>query len=303
MAEATRRRPGLGTVLTTLAAPVSWGTTYVTVTELLPPDRPLLVAAVRVVPAGVLLLLVGRLRSSWRPRGVEWRRTFTLSLAYYGVFFPLLIVGVYRLPGGVAAAVSGAQPLLVAVLGLVLVGIRPLRVDLLVGFVAAVGVAFVVLQPDAGLDAVGVLAAIGATTSFAVGVVLNKKYPAPASRLSDAGWQMVMAGAILVPLTLAFEGLPESVSGLNLIGFAYLSLVVTGLAFVFWMDGVRVLPSAAPPLLGIAVPVTAALLGWMILDQTFRPLQLIGLALSFGAIGYGAVVGSRRQEPRPAQLS
>ena len=37
---------------TTVLAPIVWGTTYVTVTELLPPGRPLLVAAARSCPPG-----------------------------------------------------------------------------------------------------------------------------------------------------------------------------------------------------------------------------------------------------------
>lgn len=290
-------------MLATLIAPVSWGTTYVTVTELLPPGRPLLVASVRVVPAGIVLLLVGRARSGWRPRGRQWGQTIALALCYYALFFPLLIVGVYRLPGGVAAAVSGVQPLTVALVGLLLVGIVPRRIDLFVGVVAAVGVAMVVLQPNAGLDAIGVVAAIAATVSFAVGIVLNKKFPAPENRLSDAGWQMILAGVLLVPLTLAVEGLPDSVTPLNLAAFAYLSLVVTAVAYLLWMNGVRKLPAAAPPLLNIAVPVTAAILGWIVLDQTFLPLQLLGLVLSLGAIAYGAllgVLGGRHGEPAGA---
>ncbi len=219
-----------------------------------------------------------------------------LSLCYYAVFFPLLIVGIYRLPGGVAATVSGAQPLIVALVGLVLVGIVPRRIDLMVGVVAAVGVGMVVLQPAAGLDALGVAAAIAATASFAVGMVLNKKFPVPENRLADAGWQMILAGVVLVPLTLVLEGLPPSVTRVNLMAFAYLSLVVTAIAYLLWMNGVRKLPAAAPPLLNIAVPVTAAILGWVILDQTFLPLQLVGLALSLGAIAYGAVVGATAQE-------
>src|SRR4051812_44461542 len=50
-------------------APVAWGTTAVTVTGLLPAGRPLLVATMRVLPAGLLLLALGRISSSWRPRG------------------------------------------------------------------------------------------------------------------------------------------------------------------------------------------------------------------------------------------
>lgn len=281
-------------MLATLLAPISWGTTYLTVTELLPAGRPLLVASARVLPAGIVLLLIGRARSNWRPRGRQWGQTFALSLCYYALFFPLLIVGVYRLPGGVAATVSGVQPLIVALVGLILVGIIPRRIDLIVGVVAAIGVAMVVLQPAAGLDTLGVVAAIAATSAFAVGIVLNKKFPTPSNRLADAGWQMLLAGAILVPLTLMFEGLPSSLTSVHLLAFAYLSLVVTAMAYLLWMNGVRKLPAAAPPLLNIAVPVTAALMGWIVLGQTFLPLQLLGLVLSLGAIAYGAVIGSRR---------
>src|SRR3954462_1701776 len=48
--------------LTALAAvgPMTWGTTYVVTTHLLPPDRPLLAGLLRALPAGLLLLAVAR---------------------------------------------------------------------------------------------------------------------------------------------------------------------------------------------------------------------------------------------------
>ena len=90
------------TALVTVLAPIAWGTTYLTVTETLPAGRPLMVAAVRVVPAGVILVLVGRLISNWRPVGVVWVRVCILAVCNFACFFPLLIVAVYRMPGGVA---------------------------------------------------------------------------------------------------------------------------------------------------------------------------------------------------------
>ena len=42
------------TALTALT-PAIWGTTFLVTTELLPPDRPLLAALIRVLPAGLLL--------------------------------------------------------------------------------------------------------------------------------------------------------------------------------------------------------------------------------------------------------
>ncbi|HQU87532.1 MAG TPA: hypothetical protein PLC58_03010, partial [Denitromonas sp.] len=44
--------------LLTALAPIIWGTTYIVTTELLPPDRPLTAALLRVLPAGLLLAFV-----------------------------------------------------------------------------------------------------------------------------------------------------------------------------------------------------------------------------------------------------
>jgi len=276
------------TAAATLLAPIAWGTSYVTITELLPDGRPLLVAALRVVPSGLVLLIAGVLAARWRPRGAEWWRTGMLAVFNFGIFFPLLAAAVYRLPGGVAAAVGGLQPLFVVAVSRLVTGRRPRVLDLAVGCVAALGVGLVVIRPGADLDPVGLLAAVGANVSFAVGVVLTKRFPAPSNRLAAAGWQLLMGGVILVPLTVIVEGAPPSLTGRNVAGFAYLSLVGTALAFALWFNGIRRLPAAAPPLLGLAAPVTGALLGWAILGQSLSPLQLTGFAVTLAAIAYGA---------------
>jgi probable blue pigment (indigoidine) exporter len=286
---------------TTLLAPVAWGTTYVVVTEVLPDGRPLLAAAFRVVPAGLLLVAAGLVRARWRPRGVEWGRTALLALANFAVFFPLLIVAAQRLPGGVAAAGGGLQPLFVAAASVPLLGARPRRRDLGVGVVAALGVALVVVRPGAGFDPVGVLAAVVANVSFAVGVVLTKRFPVPRHRVAATGWQLLMGGVVLVPLALVVEGAPPELTGRHLAGFAYFSLVATGLAFVLWFRGIGRLPVAAPPLLGLAAPVTGAVLGWVLLGESLSPAQLVGFAVTLGAIGYGATLGATAPPP-PATL-
>lgn len=282
----------------TLLAPISWGTSYVTITELLPDGRPLLVATARVVPSGLVLLIAGALASRWRPRGKEWWRTAMLALFNFGIFFPLLVAAVYRLPGGVAAAVGGLQPLLVAALSWLVARRKPRVLDLAVGGVAALGVGLVVIRPGADLEPLGLLAAAGANVSFAVGVVLTKRFPAPSNRLAATGWQLLMGGVVLVPLTAVVEGAPPSLTGPNVTGFAYLSLVATALAFLLWFNGIRRLPAVAPPLLGLAAPVTGAVLGWTILGQSLSPLQLTGFVVTLGAIAYGASLPA--EAPRPA---
>ena len=267
---------------------MSWGTTYVTVTSLLPAGRPLLVASLRMLPAaGILIVLAGTSARRWVPPRHEWRHLGVLALTNFGCFFPLLTVAVYRLPGGVAAAFGGTQPLLVAGASWVIGRRRPAPRDVGIGAAAMVGVAMVAIRPGADLDAVGLLAALAANVSFATGVALTRSLAQPANRLLSTGWQLLIGGAITLPLTLLTEGAPTEMTIEHVAGFAYLSGVATALAFVLWFDGIQRLPSTAPPLLGLAAPFTGALLGWVLLGQSLSPVQLAGLAVISAAVWTG----------------
>jgi probable blue pigment (indigoidine) exporter len=276
----------------------------VTITEFAPDGRPLLVAAARVLPASAVLLLVGSIRQPARPHGRDWWRTAALAVCNFGAFFPLLIVAVYRLPGGVAAAAGGLQPLLVAGLSVPLANRRPTPTELAVGAIAAAGVAMVVVRPGADIDTLGVLAAVAANVSFAAGVVLTKRWPSSSTGLAATGWQLLLGGALLLPLAIAVEGPPPVLTVTNVAAFTYLTLVATALAFVVWFSGIERLPAAAPPLLGLAAPVTGAVLGWLVLGQSLSPLQLVGFAITLATIAYAAGTPvdrgrSRSASPRP----
>jgi probable blue pigment (indigoidine) exporter len=259
------------------------------VTELLPAGRPLLVAAGRVLPAGLVLLAIGRFLSSWRPCGRrEWATTIGLALANFGVFFPLLIVAGYRLPGGVAASVGGTQPLLVIAFSWLIVGRRSRLAEVVIGVAAVIGVSLVVIRPGAEIDPVGVVAALGANVSFSIGVVLTRRQAPPANRLAATGWQLLISGMLLLPLAIVAEGAPPAITTRNAAGFAYLSLIGTAVAFVLWFNGVRRLHATAPPLLGLAAPVTGVVMGWLVLSESLSSLQILGFGVTVAAITHGA---------------
>ncbi|MEM9036834.1 MAG: DMT family transporter [Actinomycetota bacterium] len=290
---------GIRVALATLLAPISWGTTYVAITELLPADRPLFVALMRTVPAGLLLVGVGWWRSQWLPDRSQWRRLVVLAMCNFGAFFPLLIVAIYRLPGGVAASVGGIQPLLVGVITWIVVGRAMRGLDVAVGLVAAFGVAMVVIRPGASIDSVGLLAALGANVSFSAGVVATKRLPSFPDQIVSTGFQMLIAAVALAPISLLAEGPPPTISPVNALGFAYLSVIATGAAFVIWFTGISRLPTQAPPVLGLAAPCTGAALGWLLLGEDLTAIQVLGFATTIGAIGYAATIGSMRSGRQP----
>jgi hypothetical protein len=101
----------------------------------------------------------------------------------------------------------------------------------------------------------------------------RRAHPAVPARRRPAGRDRAAAAGrwvVLVPLALGVEGAPPLPTTGSLVGFAYLSLAATALAFVLWFDGIRRLPAMAPPLLGLAAPVTGAAIGWVALGQSLR---------------------------------
>lgn len=263
------------TTIVTALAPALWGTTYVVTTGFLPADRPVLAAAIRVMPVGLLLALASRTR----PTGHWWWRTAVLGTLNFGIFQALLFVAAYRLPGGVAATAGAIMPLVVAALAALVLGER-FRATTAIGAVAGiVGVGLLVLTPEATLDPVGVAAALGGTLSMAAGIVLTKHWGRPVALLTATGWQLVAGGLLLVPVSLAVEGLPPAFTARNWAGAAWLALVGTGLAYAVWFRGIERLPAASVSFLVLLSPLVASVLGWLVLDQSLTAGQLAGAAL------------------------
>jgi len=287
-------------ILVTSLGPISWGTTYLVATEWLPPGRPLLDAAVRALPAGLLIVAATRTL----PRGSWWWRAALLGTLNIGLFFALLFVAAYRLPGGVAATLGAVQPLLVTGFAALLLGER-VRARLLVsGLLGVVGVGLLVLRATATLDTLGVVAGLIGTASMGLGVVLAKKWPRPqgASLLAFSGWMLAGGGLFLLPLAALLEGPPPALSATNLGGFAYLAVVNTGVAYLLWLRGIERLPAPKVAFLSLLSPIVATLLGWLVVNERLSFLQLVGLLLALGSLVAAQLPARSRGSAVPQEL-
>ena len=281
-------------LLSTAFAPMIWGTTYLVTTTFLPPGHPLLTATIRALPAGLVLLAIARRL----PTGSWWWRSAVLGSLNIGFFFACLFVAAQRLPGGVAAVVGGIQPLIVAVLGWRLLAERLSPVAVIAGIGGAIGVGLIVLPGGAGLDPIGLAAALGGALSMAVGTVLTKRWGGGQPPLALTAWQLLAGGILLAALTLAFEPLPSAApSPSALAAYAYLSLLGTALAYVLWFRGVRRLPTRVPAFLGLLSPVVAVLLGILVAGESLATPQIAGLVLVLGSVTAVIARGGRRHVP------
>jgi len=280
--------------LLTGIAPLAWGTTYVVTTELLPAGHPLFASLIRALPAGLIALALAR----QLPTGAWWWKSAVLGVLNIGAFFPLLFVAAYRLPGGVAATLGAAQPLIVAVL-VVLILRQSLSWPLVGwGLVGMLGVGLIVLRSTAQLDTIGLIAGLAGTASMALGVVLAKRWgkPSNVSAVGYAGWLLAAGGLFLLPIALLAEGPPANLDTPALLGYAWLGIVGGLVAYTLWFRGIRLLPIGSVAVLGLLSPLAAAALGAILLGQTFGAIQSIGFVLALAAIVGGQVASGRRSQ-------
>ena len=276
-------RTRLSDIFLTALAPIFWGTTYVVATEFLPPGHPLLVASMRSLPIG-LLLVIG-LRKL--PKGVWWLRMLILGSLNIGVFQALLFIAAYRLPGGVAATAGAVQPLLVVWFSWLILSEKPSKMAILAAIAGFIGVGLLVLGPSAALDTLGIVAAIGGAATMGLGTVLVKRWHPPVSLMVFTAWQLTVGGLVLLPIALVTEGPFAEISRTNIYGFVYLGLIGTALAYALWFRGIDRLSATSASYLGLLSPIVATLIGYAFLQQTFTPIQLAGVAVVLVSVVIG----------------
>ena len=278
-------RPRITWIALTALAPAVWGTTYIVTTRALPSGHPVFAALMRTLPAGILALLASR----QLPRGTWWWKSLVLGALNMTCFFPLLFVAAQRLPGGVAATLGAAQPIIVAGLAVAVLHERLSAWRLMWGAIGVVGIALVVLGPQAQLDALGVAAGLGGAVSMGLGVVLTKRWGRPdgVSALGLAVWQLTGAGLLLIVPALVIDGVPTGIGTAAVAGYAWLGLVGGLAAYVLWFEGIRRLPVTPTALLGLLSPLNAALLGHVIADEALTSFQFLGFALALSAMSAG----------------
>ncbi|AVF41871.1 EamA family transporter [Pandoraea apista] len=266
--------------LLTALAPMIWGSTYIVTTQLLPPDRPFTAALIRVLPSGLLLLLYAR---RW-PERRDWGRLVVLAALNIGAFQALLFVAAYRLPGGLAAVVGAIQPLLVMGLAWGVEQRRPLAATAWAALAGVVGMAVLLLSPGTVFEPVGILAALAGAASMATGTYLTRRWRLNMPVLALTGWQLLLGGLMLAPVAWLADAPLPALTMWQTLGYLYLSIAGALLAYALWFRGIARLAPVAVSSLGLLSPLTAVVLGWVLLGQAIKGFAFVGLATVFASI-------------------
>jgi len=218
------------------------------------------------------------------PSGILWLKILVLGALNFSIFWWLLFVAAYRLPGGVAATVGAIQPLMVIFLAHKLLGSAIRTLSVFAAIAGMVGVALLILTPEATLDPIGLVAGLAGAVSMAAGTVLSRRWQPNVSPLTFTAWQLTAGGLLLLPAALWLEPALPELTAFNILGLVYLGLVGAAFTYLLWFRGIARLESSIIAALGFFSPVTAAVLGWWILGQDLSSGQFLGVVIVLGSV-------------------
>jgi drug/metabolite transporter, DME family len=280
--------------LLVLAAAVLWGTTG-TAQALAPLGAaPAVVGAVRLAIGGGGLLLLALAQGSLR-RGGRWPLAATLlaagSMAAYQLCF-FAAVAMTGVAAGTVVAI-GVAPLFAGILGFLFRGEQPDRRWFLATLLAVAGCALLILPGKAlAVDRMGILLAVGAGAAYAVYAVAGKRLLENQPAAAATAVIFTLAALLLLPwlLTADLAWLRQP-AGLG--AALHLGVVATAVAYTLFARGLTLIPVATAVTLSLAEPLTAGLLGVIVLGERLSGAALVGVGLLMAGL---AVLTVNRQQ-------
>jgi drug/metabolite transporter (DMT)-like permease len=272
-----------------------WGLSFFLTEICLRDLHPLTVAAARVATAAVALLAIVRLSGHRLPdRLADWAPLALMGLVNNALPFSLIMWGQTRIDSGLASILNATTPLFAFVLAHFLTSDE--RMTRRGGFGIAVGFlgAVLVIGPGAlaglGGESLGQFAVLGAAVCYASAGIYGRRLGHLPPMVAAAG--MTTASAlIMLPLAAVLDRpWTATPDGATWIALATLGLVSTAFAYILYF---RILASAGATnvlLVTFMVPVTALLLGTLVLGERIGATALLGMALIFAGL---AVIDGR----------
>jgi drug/metabolite transporter (DMT)-like permease len=267
---------------------VVWGSTYLGIRYAVESIPPFFMAGTRFLTAGLVLIVVARIRGAGMPKRLEWRDAaiaggLMLMIGNGGVTWAELVI-----PSSVAALLVALTPLWMVLFDWMSPsGVRPramVFVGLAVGFV---GVALLardgVNESSGSAYGWGVAALMLSSICWAIGSIFNGHARKPGSALMGVGMQM-SAGGVLLLVIAAVLGEPAAfsfsrVTAVSAWAWLYLTLIGSLVGFTAYIWLLQVSTPARVSTYAYVNPLIAVLLGCTVGHEPVSKRLLVAGAL------------------------
>ncbi|MHC2619607.1 drug/metabolite transporter (DMT)-like permease [Bradyrhizobium huanghuaihaiense] len=242
---------------------------------------PLTLVLLRVALGAAILLPLLRVQGISFPKGAAgWTPFVAIGLLNNVVPFSLIVIGQTFVPSGLASTLNATTPLFTVIV-MAGAGEEALQMRRLAG--VALGVVGVVILRGWGVETrpgqgLGILLCLGGAFSYGFAALAARRLLKDSPPLGTATFQLmastvmmaVVAGMVEQPWHLP---MPAVTTWLAVLGLAGLS---TALAYIVFFQIIRRSGATNVMLVTLLIPVTAILLGWLVLGEPISMREIAG---------------------------
>jgi drug/metabolite transporter (DMT)-like permease len=260
---------------------VLWGGSFFFNGVVLKELPPLTVVLLRVALAALILLPVLRVYRIGFPVGLSgWKPFFAIALLNNILPFSLIVTGQTYIPSGLASILNATTPLFTVVV-MAVAGDERLHPRRVAGVVTGLIGVIILHGRDLGFESgegVGILLCLAAAFSYGLSALYARRALSDSPPLATATFQLlastvmmlVVAGIVEKPWQLP---MPGATTWLAMAGLAGLS---TALAYIVFFQILRRSGSTNVMLVTLLIPVTALLLGYLVLGESISGREIAG---------------------------
>ena len=239
----------------------------------------------------ILLWLKARNTAVVIPRGL-WGRLIILSLLNNVIPFTLFAWGETRVSGGTASILNAMTPMFVVLVSGLILRTEPLTSRRILGVLSGLAGVTALVGPDAilGADLLGQAACLLAALSYGFALPFGRTIKGLSPTVLAAA-QLCTSTLVLLPLVLLFDqpwtlAEPSASTWGAVFGLGLLS---TGVAYIIFFGLLATAGATNLSLVTLLVPISALMLGRLVLDEPITPSAIFGMVLI--AIGLAAIDG------------
>ena len=268
---------------------IFWGMSFFWIALGLRELAPFTMVLYRVGIAALVVTLFLYARGGRLPTEFDiWRKFFILGTVNNFIPFTLITWGVMYIDSGLASVLNATTPLFAVVMAHYLTSDEHMTSNRILGvLLGIVGVGFL-MGPEAlhGLtsNALGQLAILGAATSYAFGGIYVRQLKGTPVSVAMSG-TLIAATVVTLPVALMLEYPLQTSMQLNTIFALFgMSVLGTAIAYRLYFHVIRTVGATNTLLVTFLVPVTALLLGVLILGESLEEHAILGMFVIFAGL-------------------
>lgn len=284
-----------------------WGSTYLGIRVAIETMPPFLMAGVRFLIAGAVLLAFLKLRGAAWPTARQWRLNLFIGTLLLLGGNGLVVWAELTIPSGITALLIGISPLFMVLTEWAWPGgTRPSLVTLVALLLGFAGVTWLAAPWESatggGLNHGGVIAILVACVSWSIGSIYSRHARHGADPFMASALQMLGGGASMA-ITAVFHGDfgqldLAAISARSWIAFGYLIVAGSLVAFSTFVWLMKHSTPARVSTYAYVNPVVAVFLGWLILSEPITSRTVVASAIIVAAVAIITTEKSRAVKPK-----